>query len=80
MKVHFTFYFSRSLQQYSTPVVIEQLSNAVQEAENSSDEVTQKFLAGEMDLKDFQKEFYEKRKLYHLRAAKKERMMVWPSK
>jgi len=64
------------MKQFSTPALIDQLSNAAQEAEMSSDAIANKFLAGETELKDFIKEFMEKRKLFHLRAAKKESLMM----
>jgi len=64
------------MKQFSTPALIEQLSNAAQEAELSSDATANKFLAGEIELKDFVKEFMDKRKLFHLRAAKKESLMM----
>jgi len=37
--------------------------------------VTVKFLNKEIECKDFIKNFMEKKKLYHLRAAKKERFI-----
>jgi len=64
------------MKQFSTPALIEHLGLAAQQAETESDAMANKFLSGEMDYKDFLKEFIEKRKLYHLRAAKKESLMM----
>jgi hypothetical protein len=64
------------LKQFSTPALIEQLANAAQESEAESDHIANRFLAGELDYKDFIKEFMDKRKLFHLRAAKKESLMM----
>jgi ESCRT-I complex subunit VPS37 len=52
------------------------LTFAAHQAEQDSDGLANRFLSGEMDYKDFIKEFMEKRKLYHLRAAKKESLMM----
>lgn len=64
------------MKQFSTPALIEHLGVAAQQAETESDALANKFLSGEVDYKDFLKEFMDKRKLYHLRAAKKESLMM----
>jgi len=64
------------MKQFSTPTLIDQLSTSAADAETASDAIANKFLAGEMDFKDFIKEFMDKRKLFHLRAAKKESLMM----
>jgi len=64
------------LQQFSTPHLIDRLAVAAQEAEMESDAIANKFLSGEKDYKDFIREFMDKRKLFHLRSAKKESLMM----
>jgi len=59
------------LKQFSTSALIDQLTFAAQQAETESDALANKFLGGEVDYKEFIKEFMEKRKLFHLRSAKK---------
>jgi hypothetical protein len=67
------------LKQYSTAALIEQLSKAMEEAEHQSEEIAEHFLSGDMDQKDFVKDFQEKRRLYHLRAAKRESLQMLAS-
>jgi len=64
------------MKRFSTPALIEQLTEAAAQAEAASDDIANKFLSGQMDQKDFLRDFAEKRKLYHLRAAKKESLMM----
>jgi len=64
------------MKQFSTPALIDHLNNAAAEAEAASDETANQFLKGDLDQKVFVKEFMEKRKLYHLRAAKKESLIM----
>jgi len=64
------------MKQFSTPALVDHLTVAAAEAEGSSDAIANQFLSGEMDQKNFVKEFMEKRKLYHLRAAKKESLLM----
>lgn len=64
------------LKQFSTQNLVEKLTIAAQDIETESDNLANRFLSGEMDYKDFIREFMEKRKLYHLRAAKKESLMM----
>jgi len=64
------------IKHFSTAALIEQLSEAAAEAESQSEATAKKFLSGDMDHKDFMKEFIEKRKLFHLRSAKKESLMM----
>jgi len=64
------------MKQYSTPALIAQLGAAAAEAEASSDVLANQFVSGGMDYKDFVKEFLDKRKLYHLRSAKKESLSM----
>jgi len=64
------------MKQFSTPALIEQLNSAAAEAEATSENIATTFLKGDMDHKDFVKDFMEARKLYHLRAAKKESLQM----
>jgi len=64
------------MQQFSTPALIDHLAIAAGEAETASDAIANQFLSGEIDQKTFVKEFMEKRKLFHLRAAKKESLIM----
>jgi len=64
------------MKQFSTPALVDHLTVAAAEAEGSSDAIANQFLSGELDQKNFVKEFMEKRKLYHLRAAKKESLLM----
>jgi hypothetical protein len=64
------------MKQFSTSSLIEQLNAAALESENQSDLIANEFLAGNIDQKTFIKDFMEKRKLYHLRSAKKESLMM----
>ena len=64
------------MKQYSTPALIEKLNDAANDAEYSSDSLSKKFLSGDMEQKEFVKEFMEKRKLFHLRSAKKESLQM----
>jgi len=64
------------LKQFSTGALIEKLNDAAHQAEHESDELAKNFLHGSVDLNTFVKEFMVKRKLYHLRAAKKESLSL----
>jgi len=64
------------MKQFSTPALIEHLTIAAAEAEAASDAIANQFLSGEIDQKTFVKDFMEKRKLFHLRAAKKESLIM----
>jgi len=64
------------MKQFTTPALIERLAIASHEAEMESDAMANRFLGGEMDYKDFIREFMDKRKLFHLRSAKKESLMM----
>jgi len=64
------------INQYSTSNLIDGLTKASQDAERESDDIATRFLNRQMELKDFVKEFMEKRKLYHLRSAKRESLMM----
>eukprot|EP01119_Soliformovum_irregulare_P015787 TRINITY_DN4500_c0_g1_i2.p1 TRINITY_DN4500_c0_g1~~TRINITY_DN4500_c0_g1_i2.p1 ORF type:complete len:126 (-),score=47.59 TRINITY_DN4500_c0_g1_i2:46-423(-) len=65
------------MKQFSTPALISKLTDAAAEAETASDDIAANFLRGDVDLKTFIKEFMDKRKQYHLRAAKKESLMMF---
>ena len=41
-----------------------------------TDEMAREFLDGDIDIKQFQKNYVEKRELYHLRSAKKESLII----
>jgi len=60
------------------PALLARLHEAAQAAELESDEIASAFLDGSSgdDHKEFIKKFTEKRKLYHLRAAKKESTLM----
>jgi len=64
------------MKQFSTQALIEHLGTSAGEAEAASDAIANQFLSGEIDQKTFIKEFMEKRKLFHLRAAKKESLIM----
>jgi len=64
------------IKQFSTTALIDQLTEAAGEGEQQSDAIAKKFLSGDMEHKDFIKDFMEKRKLFHLRSAKKESLMM----
>jgi len=64
------------MKQFSTTSLIDQLTESATEAEQQSEAIAKKFLGGEIDNKDFMKDFVEKRKLFHLRSAKKESLMM----
>lgn len=67
------------MQQLSPAVLVERLAEAAAVAEGESEEIASSYLDGttaDMDYKDFIKKFTEKRKLYHLRAAKKESTLM----
>lgn len=67
------------MRQFSTPALIEKLTDASMEAEKSSEDIAELFVSGKLDHKDFVKQFMEERKLYHLRAAKKESLTMLAS-
>jgi len=64
------------MKQFSTQALIEHLGASATEAETSSDAIANQFLSGDIDQKTFIKDFMEKRKLFHLRAAKKESLIM----
>jgi len=64
------------MKQFSTASLIEKLGEASSHAEADSDQCASKFLVGNIELKEFLKEFSEKRRTYHLRAAKKESLTM----
>jgi len=64
------------LNQYSTSNLVDGLTRASQEAEQESDDIATRFLNRQMELKDFVRDFMDKRKLYHLRSAKRESLMM----
>eukprot|EP01114_Cavostelium_apophysatum_P017015 TRINITY_DN4960_c0_g1_i1.p1 TRINITY_DN4960_c0_g1~~TRINITY_DN4960_c0_g1_i1.p1 ORF type:complete len:320 (-),score=109.69 TRINITY_DN4960_c0_g1_i1:32-991(-) len=64
------------MKRFSTANLIDKLAFAAQETEEQSDAIANRFLSGEMDYKDFIRDFMEKRKLFHLRSAKKESLMM----
>jgi len=61
---------------FTTASMVEELKKAASEAEEESDEISNRFLNGEMQTQEFVKQFLEKRKLHHLRAAKREYLLV----
>jgi len=63
------------MSQFSTTSLIKKLGEAAGEAEVESDEIARKFLEKEISPGDFTKLYLERRKLYHLRAAKREYLL-----
>eukprot|EP01027_Heterolobosea_sp_BB2_P010378 GEZU01015233.1.p1 GENE.GEZU01015233.1~~GEZU01015233.1.p1 ORF type:complete len:252 (+),score=75.32 GEZU01015233.1:506-1261(+) len=62
------------LQQYTPRVLLDKLNIATSQAEVESDEISSRFIEGDsMDINEFIKAYLEKRSLYYLRKAKKER-------
>eukprot|EP00026_Physarum_polycephalum_P010180 Phypoly_transcript_10332.p1 GENE.Phypoly_transcript_10332~~Phypoly_transcript_10332.p1 ORF type:complete len:196 (+),score=35.09 Phypoly_transcript_10332:696-1283(+) len=67
------------MQQLSPTILVERLADAAAVADSESEEIASSFLDGtgvDSDYKEFIKKFTEKRKLYHLRAAKKESTLL----
>jgi len=65
------------MQQFSTPVLIQKLSDAANIADTESEQTATDFLNGDIaDHKDFIKKFMDQRKIYHLRAAKRESLSM----
>jgi len=64
------------MKQFSASALIQKLDLSAQDAEAESDALANRFLSGDVDYKDFIRDFMEKRKLFHLRSAKKESMMM----
>jgi cysteinyl-tRNA synthetase len=64
------------MKQFTTAVLLEKLASAAAEAEAESDQIGEQLLAGQISVADFTKTFLSKRKLFHLRAAKREYLML----
>ncbi|PRP74891.1 vacuolar sorting protein [Planoprotostelium fungivorum] len=64
------------MKQFSTASMINNLEVAAGEAERSSDRTAEQFLNGTIDQKTFIQNFMQERKLFHLRSAKKESLMM----
>jgi len=65
------------MNQFSTLSLIEKLGDSAALADSESEQVALSFLDGaSMDHKEFIKKFMEKRRVYHLRAAKKESLTM----
>lgn len=64
------------MKQFSTASLINNLEIAASEAERSSDAIADQFLGGGIDQKTFIQNFMKERKLFHLRSAKKESLMM----
>jgi len=60
---------------FTPDALLGKLSESVNQAEQASEDITTKFLNKQMDVRDFIKTYMEKKKLYHLRAAKRERFI-----
>jgi len=60
---------------FTPDALLGKLSESVNQAEQTSEDITTKFLNKQMDVRDFIKTYMEKKKLYHLRAAKRERFI-----
>jgi len=60
---------------FTPDALLGKLSESVNQAEQISEDITAKFLNKQMDVRDFIKTYMEKKKLYHLRAAKRERFI-----
>ncbi|EFA83184.1 Modifier of rudimentary family protein [Heterostelium album PN500] len=56
----------------STGVLIDKLTELASTAETESDDIANDFLEGTIDLKEFKKQFKEKRNIYHSRLAKRD--------
>ncbi|GAM18514.1 hypothetical protein SAMD00019534_016890 [Acytostelium subglobosum LB1] len=57
---------------FSAAVLVERLTEAASISEAESDSIANEFLEGNIDLKEFKKQFKDKRNIYHSRLAKKE--------
>lgn len=65
------------MQQLDPSVLVDRLADAAAVADSESEEIASSFLDGiDSDYKEFIKRFTEKRKTYHLRAAKKESTLL----
>jgi hypothetical protein len=64
------------LQRALTPEkMLMNLQQLAQQVEESSEIVAQRFLDQQIELKQFGSEFYEQRRMFHLRSAKKETLL-----
>lgn len=52
------------------------LAAAAKDADKNSEEIAKRFLSGEIPMADFVQQYREARVLHHLRAAKKETMLM----
>ncbi|KYQ91131.1 hypothetical protein DLAC_11706 [Tieghemostelium lacteum] len=59
----------------SIPILLDKLSDLISNSEMESDSISQSFLDGSIDLKEFKKKFKEVRTLYHSRQGIKEKHM-----
>jgi ESCRT-I complex subunit VPS37 len=64
------------MKQFSTPILVERLGDAADEAEEESDAIADEFLSGDIDHKEFVKRFLAERNLFHLRSAKRESLTM----
>jgi len=65
------------MQQFTPASLIQRLSEASAVADSESEQTASLFLNGDqMDHKEFVKKFIEQRKIYHLRAAKRESLSM----
>jgi len=64
------------MQKYSPENLVRQLDGAAQEVEQQSDAIADSFLEGTISHQEFLKSYTEKRKLFHLRSAKKETLLI----
>lgn len=59
---------------YSVPALAEKLQMSSLEDEEKSDAIAEEFIAGNVDVEVFRKEYIEARSRYHLRKVKKEKL------
>ena len=59
-------------QQYSPAVIQEKLAQAVDEAEERSESIVDDYNRGNLTLNQFIDQYFNERKIYHLRRAKME--------
>jgi len=64
------------MKQFSPSAMIEKLGLLANEAEMESEQIANQFINDQMDYREFVKLFMEKRKLYHLRSAKRESLII----
>jgi len=60
---------------FTSEALLAKLTESINQSEQNAEDVTTKFLNKEIDSRDFIKTFSEKKKLYHLRAAKKKNVL-----